>query len=116
MSSQESNSSEIDDTDADPSYTDTDTEKSSRKRQKHTHLWKQNIRKRNRNAGKAYISKSGNFVPKRTSGSCSCKHKCTEKFCASTKQKILREFNELQEKNVQDAYLNGLITLHQVQR
>ena len=56
-------------------------------------------------------------VAARKAGSpCSCKLQCFAKFTAEEKSCLLESFNKLGTKNLQDAYLHGLISPWTVQR
>lgn len=90
--------------------------KLNRKRVRNPKTWKQNKRKLNRNIGQEYVSKNNVVVPARSSINCKCAKRCTDKFLIAAKNKILEDFNNLKEKNVQDAYLFGLITKAPVAR
>lgn len=108
-----------DDSIIDPDYIETDCSESSdsalhdsksKKRAKNVETWKQNKRKLNRNSGIEYVSTSNKVVPARSSGACSCVKRCTEKFSQTEKETLLQDFNNLKDKNIQDAYLFGLIS------
>lgn len=111
--------SDIDNTDSDPDFDvaqGSDELTKTRKRKRNIEKWIQNVRKTNRNKGKQYTNKKGTVVPPRISKNCLCPLKCTDQFSEEEKADILKNFNELTEKNVQDAYLSGLIKLKPVAR
>lgn len=106
--------------DSDKSDTESDNEiiheNKTRKRRKNKSLWKSVQRKHNLNSGLAYISTTGRNVPARQGYDCSCKNQCTSKILIEEKASILSKFNDLADKNVQDSYLFGLITVKSVAR
>lgn len=111
-----------DDSIRDPDYTGSDNSDSSlsdskpKKRIKHVENSKQNKRKLLRNSGLEYVSASNKVVPARSSNDCSCAKRCTVKFSQSVREKVVQDFNNLKEKNIQDAYLFGLISKATVER
>lgn len=112
-------SSEVDNTDSDPDFNfedDANEPLKTRKRKINFVKWVQNVRKRNRNEGKQYTSKKGTIVPPRATSNCDCKRKCTRKFSGEDKVNILKNFNDLKDKNIQDAYLSGVIRVKPVAR
>ncbi len=56
--------------------------------------WKDNIRKKQRNLGKAYISRCGKSVEERSlKPKCtSCKFKCSEQICDDERKMIFNQF------------------------
>lgn len=104
--------------DADPTYEEVEAnELVIQKRKKNPNRWLQNLRKSKRNSGEYYTSKSGKLIPARQYSECECKKKfSTIKFSDQAKQKLLNNFNSLANKNIQDAYLHGLIAVHPVAR
>lgn len=62
------------------------------------------------------MSCSGKNVPARAQYECECQNKCTRKLAENVKKDILDKFNGLESKNVQDAYLFGLISVRSVER
>ncbi|CAH1957034.1 unnamed protein product [Acanthoscelides obtectus] len=55
-------------------------------------------------------------MPARRGYECDCKNRCTSKISVEEKANILDKFNNLADKNVQDSYLFGLITVRPVAR
>lgn len=78
--------------------------------------WKQIVRKRSIAAGEEYVSCNGKVVPARTISECICVRKCTESLSLDEKKYILDSFNAMQNKNLQDSYLFGLITVREINR
>lgn len=80
--------------------------------------WKRTVAKCKRAKGEEYISPvTGNLMPARTTGTlCKCKKKCYELFSDGQKGDIIKEFNALADKQLQDAHLFGLITSSEVKR
>ena len=75
------------------------------------------VAKTKRAKGEAYISPStGKLVASRSTGPpCRCK-KCFELFSTEEKEGIIVDFNEIGEKQLQDAHLFGLIKSQEVSR
>lgn len=88
----------------------------AKKRKRNRATWKQVVRKRNLQRGLPYISTTGRAVPARTNYDCQCKNTCTNKFTDNEKYCIINNFHNLAEKNIQDAYLFGLITVNSIAR
>ena len=80
--------------------------------------WKRNVARAKRARGETYTSpSSGKEVAAAEQGPpCKCSRKCYEKFSKEELTKLFTCFWELAEKNVQDAYLHGLIRVKKVQR
>lgn len=79
--------------------------------------WKRNMRKTKRASGEEYVSTSGNIVPKKVVGeSCRCKYKCFERVQEDIRMKIFKELYKLQNKDLQDCYLCGLLQVKPVER
>lgn len=116
MDNQTEGEQEFDDSNADPTYEEEEVVLKSKKRKKNPERWLQNLRKLKRNSGEPYISKSGKAVPARQYSDCACKERCTGKLTDQVKQKLLNDFNTLANKNIQDAYLHGLISVYPVAR
>lgn len=57
-------------------------------------MWKQN----KKNYGKEYVYTGNTVVSPRSSISCNCSKRCTDKFSPVAKEKILQDFNNLREK------------------
>ncbi|RZF33828.1 hypothetical protein LSTR_LSTR008951 [Laodelphax striatellus] len=86
----------------------------AKKRKRDENNWTVNVRKNNLNAGKQYVTKTGKVVPARKFSNCQCQKRCLAEFTDCVKSKILNDFNEIANKNLQDAYLTGLISSHPV--
>ncbi|KAI4462975.1 transposable element tc3 transposase-like protein [Holotrichia oblita] len=81
-----------------------------KKRQRKVILWIRNQRKRLRNSGKSYVNSAGKKIGKKTQGPpCLCKLKCYEKFSDKDLHIIFEQFYAMGDRNIQDAYLSGLI-------
>ena len=95
-----------------------DTPKRPRKRPRRPENWKKNVAKAKRAKGEAYVSPStGKEVPARETGpACKCKRKCFYAFSDAERHDLLSRFNGLGNKEVQDAYLFGLISTKPIQR
>ena len=95
-----------------------DTPKRPKKRPRRPEHWKKNVTKAKRAKGEAYISPStGKEVPAReTRPACKCQRKCYEAFSDAERGDLLQRFNDLGNKEVQDAYLFGLISSRPIQR
>ena len=89
-----------------------------RKRKARPETWKKAEAKTKRSRGESYISPATEKIVEsaKQGPPCSCKKKCFEKFTPDELSKIFRCFWELGDKNVQDAYLHGLIRVRKVQR
>lgn len=89
-----------------------------RKRKARPEAWKVSAAKAKRARGESYTSPStGEVVEAAKQGPpCRCKRKCFDKFSSEELSKIFTCFWELGEKNVQDAYLHGLIRVRKVAR
>ena len=82
----------------------------TRKRVRREKDWISNKRKKLRNAGKMYVNSKRVVVPPRVCGSdCKCSMGCFKKIQSTERMKILEEFNNLQDFDIQNAYLHGLI-------
>lgn len=81
-------------------------------------LWKRNVVKKQRASGEEYKSISKNkIVPKRVTGSaCKCILKCFTKITDENKYLIINSFNAIGNKEKQDTFLCGLISVNNVQR
>ena len=80
--------------------------------------WKGAEAKAKRSRGESYISPTtGKTVEAAKQGPpCSCKRKCFERFTQEELSKIFNCFWKLGSKDVQDAYLHGLIHVRKVAR
>ena len=89
-----------------------------RKRKARPELWKRTVAKTKRAKGDTYTSPAtGEVVEPRVQGPpCACKKKCYEKFSAEQLSRIFACFWELADKNIQDAYLHGLIRVRKTTR
>ena len=95
-----------------PTYTE-----KPKKRPRQPEQWTRNAMKAKRAKGESYTRADGTVVAARKAGSpCSCKLQCFAKFTAEEKSCLLESFNDLGTKNLQDAYLHGLISPQRVQR
>ena len=101
-----------------PSSSSSSTPARPRKRKPQPELWKRAVAKTKCARGASYTSPvSGEAVEARTQGPpCECKKKCFDKFTGEQLSRIFSCFWELGEKNVQDAYLHGLIRVRKVAR
>lgn len=89
----------------------------SKKRIRNDKHWARNNRKMCRVKGQEYINLAGKSVPPRSTGpDCKCKRQCYTKVSDDVKHILIQSFNELKDKDQQDAYLCGLITASKVQR
>lgn len=81
-------------------------------------LWKRNLVKKQRASGEEYKSISTNkIVPKRVTGpACKCILKCFTKITDENKSLIINSFNAIGNKEKQDTFLCGLISVNNVQR
>ena len=89
-----------------------------RKRPRRPETWKRNVAKWKRVKGEEYVSPTtGIVVPARKTGPlCKCKKKCYELFSNDEKTEIIKAFNSLSNKELQDAHLFGLISSTEVKR
>lgn len=88
-----------------------------KKRVRNQNAWKRNVAKRKRAEGKKYTNRKGNTVAAKTMGQpCSCRKKCFDSGRQNQYAKVFQEFNELGNKEKQDAYLCGLIRQNAVKR
>lgn len=95
-----------------------DTPRRPRKRPRRPENWRKNVAKAKRAKGEAYVSPtSGKLVPARKTGpACKCKRKCYEFFSDAERDDLLKRFYGLANKEVQDAYLFGLISSKFIKR
>lgn len=99
------------------SLSDSDNEVQTKKRKRNPMKWASNAKKANRNKGMAYITKAGKSVPARSTGPpCKCSKQCFNKVHADMKMELLVSFNKLGDKEKQDAYLCGLLTVRNIAR
>lgn len=107
----------IEATDSDSSNYDT-VNLNGKKRKVKTANWKRNISKNRRNTGKDYISSFSNkLIPKRVTGpDCKCVWKCFSKITDQDKVSVLEMFNSIVEKEKQDTFLCGLISVNSIVR
>ena len=95
-----------------------DTPKRPRKRSRRPKTWQRAAAKAKRARGEEYVSPStGKTVAARSTGPpCSCKQKCFDRFTDREKASVVRSFYALENKELQDAHLFGLIHASSVQR
>lgn len=81
-------------------------------------MYEVNIRKRKRNCGKSYTTKTGKIVPSKTFTNldCQCVRKCSNKISELERKKLFDNFWALGDINHQNSYLNGLCKCHSVKR
>lgn len=88
-----------------------------KKRAKNPSLWKRNISKIQRSQGNETISLRNKLIKKRVTGpNCKCKLECFEKFTDDEKGSLINVFNAIGDKEKQDTFLGGLISLKDVSR
>ena len=89
-----------------------------RKRKRRLETWKRNVAKVKRAKGEECISPTtGKVIEGAKQGPpCTCQRKCFERFSEAELSRIFTCFWELGDKNVQDAYLHGLIRVKKVER
>lgn len=94
------------------------TPKRPRKRARRLETWKRAIAKAKRARGEEYVYPStGKTVMARQTGpACKCRLNCFECFTESERANILQSFYKLENKDVQDAHLFGLISTNPVKR
>lgn len=85
---------------------------------KRPETWKRSVAKVKRARGEPYISPStGKEVPARTTGPpCRCKRKCFQLFSAQEVEGVISDFNDIGDKQLQDAHLFGLMKPREIQR
>lgn len=84
--------------------------KSPRRRKRKTHMPLVERRKKRRNEGREYKSKSGTIIPSRTLGNmCRCPLKCHEKVDEEGKLEIFNAFWDIGDFNLQNSYIFGCI-------
>ena len=94
----------------------TETTLKSRKRKHYPEKWKRNVSKRSKALGLAYERNNGSKVSARKTGKpCRC-HRCFSVLTISEKRKILDDFNQLGDKNLQDSHIFGLVERKPVKR
>ena len=100
------------------SSTSSSTPARPRKRIARPGQWKRNEAKAKRARGESYASATtGQEVEAAQQGSpCTCQRKCFEKFSADELKRIFDCFWGLGDKNLQDAYLHGLIRVRKIER
>lgn len=88
-----------------------------KKRIRRPETWRRNAIKKRRAEGKEYVNWKGNIIPEKQIGpACECGRKCFTEERINIFEKIFREFNALANKEIQDAYLCGLIKCCAVSR
>ena len=95
-----------------------DTPKRPRKISRRPETWQRAAAKAKRARGEEYVSPStGKTVAARSTGPlCSCKQKCFHRFTDREKASAVRSFYALENKELQDVHLFGLIHASSVQR
>lgn len=94
-----------------------DTPQTGKKRLTRRALWKRTIQKNKRIKGVPYVNVIGIRKAGRKMGNnCNCKLKCFDDIGNPGCTDIFRNFYEMSSKDLQDAYLYGLITKTVVQR
>ena len=85
---------------------------------KRPETWKRAAAKAKRARGEEYVSPStGKTVAARTTGPpCSCKQKCVDRFTLGERADVVRSFYDLDDKDLQDSHLFGLIRPNAVKR
>lgn len=106
--------------DLDIEYNEPPNEESTpigKKRTKSPSRWKRNISKLQRAQGNGTISLRNKVIKKRQTGpNCKCKLGCFEKFTVEEKNCLLSVFNTIGDKQKQDTFLGGLISIYDVLR
>ena len=88
-----------------------------RKRPRNEMKWQKNLRKAKKARGEEHTSYKGDVIPSRVTGPpCDCKRQCFAKFSEEDRLEIIRSFNDLSDKTLQDSYLHGLVTHRPVAR
>lgn len=81
-----------------------------KKRLQRQSLWKRNIRKVKKTLGKSYTNTTGLLVAEKKIGeNCNCIKKCFDKIGEEGCNQIFAKFYAISSKDLQDAYLYGLI-------
>lgn len=96
-----------------------DTPGRPRKRPRRPETWKKNAAKLKRAKGERYTSPSTGKVieERRTGAACRCKRrKCFDQFSEEEMEGIIEDFNDIANKELQDAHLFGLIRPVEVKR
>lgn len=79
--------------------------------------WARNQKKKMLATGKKHLNTCNKLIGPRVVGNnCKCKLKCFEKFNEQERSRILRRFNKIGDKRMQDTYLCGLISTTDVIR
>lgn len=91
-----------------------------KKRAKDESTWKRNVAKKRRAEGKSYIGlENKNKCVKeerKTGNDCNCKFKCFQKIDDRSKHNILMIFNNIGNKEKQDIFIGGQISVKRVER
>ena len=95
-----------------------DTPQRPRKRPRRPETWKRAAAKAKRARGEEYVSPStGKTVAARTTGPpCSCKQKCFDRFTLGERADVVQSFYDLDDKDLQDSHLFGLIRPNAIKR
>lgn len=97
--------------------TASNTPQSGKKKLVRKALWKRNIQKTKRVKGEPYVNVTGINKPGQQIGNnCNCKLKCFDDIGHEGCTDIFRNFYGMSSKDLQDAYLYGLITRNIIQR
>ncbi|GFO09505.1 hypothetical protein PoB_003601000 [Plakobranchus ocellatus] len=81
-----------------------------KKRQRNSNQWERNVKKRKVNRGEEYTTKGGNIKPARKTGpDCRCRLKCFDRVNETQRGIILKAFNDLENAQLQDAYLGSCV-------
>lgn len=88
-----------------------------RKRVRKVDKWTRNVKRRQVVHGEAHAAASGRNIPAKTVGRpCTCRRKCFTKFNEESLNKFCQALYALENKNLQDAHLAGLISARKVGR
>lgn len=97
--------------------TASNTPQKGRKRLVRKALWKRTIQKSKRVQGEPYVNVAGTHKPgKQIGNNCNCKLRCFDDIGQEGCTEIFHNFFRMSTKNLQDAYLYGLLTKIEVQR
>lgn len=92
-------------------------EKKGKKRVRMKSSWKRNVIKSKKAKGEEYKNWANKKILKRAIGpNCECRMKCFTKITDMDKQNIFKQFYDIGNKNRQDIYLGGLMTVLNIQR
>ena len=94
-------------------------EKISRKQAKSPETWNENIMKKRRNSGEAYVTKKGKNIPEKTMNALeghNCRIRCNEKISLEQRHEIFDSFWGLSDYNAQNAFIIGSVELKTIKR